>query len=100
MQGQEGRLTPSGYSNQNIISTCEQDGNTNVDQTESTRSISDVLAHFELLGCEPGIGPEIAEGNGRENHVQNDVDADEDAQRPAGYVAYVSRKRFETPRPE
>lgn len=100
MQGQESRLTPSSYSNQNIISTCKQDGNTHVHQTESARPIPDVLAHFKLRRCEPGIGREIAERNGRENHVHNNVDADEDTERPSRYVANVSRKRFETPRPE
>lgn len=100
MQSQKSRLVPSGNSNQNIISTCKQDGNTHVDQTERTRSIPDVLAHFELSRCKPDIGPEIAVGDGRENQVQNDVDADEDAEHPAWYIAYISRKRFETPRAE
>jgi hypothetical protein len=67
MQGQESRLTLtlSSNSNQNIISTCKQDSNTHVDQTESTNLIPDVLVHFKLWGCEPGIGREIAQGNGR-----------------------------------
>ena len=47
MEGQEGRLTPTGNGNQNIISTCEQDGDTHVDQTERARSVSDVLAQLE-----------------------------------------------------
>jgi hypothetical protein len=38
-QGQESRLTLSSNSNQNIFSTCKQNSNTNVDQTESTNLI-------------------------------------------------------------
>ena len=87
MEGQEGRLTPTGNGNQKIVSTSEQDGNTHVDQTKGTCSIADVLAQLKSRRREPCIGLKASEGDRREDDVHNDVTRDENAEAPARYVA-------------
>lgn len=61
MQGQEGRLAPSRESNQEIIPAGEQNGNAHVDKAKGAGSVADVLAHLELWGKKPNIGPKVAE---------------------------------------
>lgn len=94
MQGQKCCLAPSGNSYQQVVSTGKQDGNTYVDQAEGTRSVPYVLAEFELWRWEPDIWRKIPEGDGTEDHVQDDKYGDENAECSPRYVTGVSRKRL------
>ena len=91
MQRQKSHSTPSRQSDQDVIPPREQNRNTNVDETWSTRSIFHIFAEFELRGCEEGIRRERAKGNERENYGQDNVDADGDAKCSAWQVTDIDR---------
>ena len=100
MQCHERRLAPTGERDQQIVPARKHDGDACVDEAEGARPISHILACFELRRHEPDVGREGAEGDGRENDVQADVDANEDAEYPPRQVAHLSGKRLEPPGPQ
>ncbi len=95
MQRHECRLTPARQGNQEVVPAGKRNGDAHVDETESARSVADILACLELRGHEPDVGRESPEGDRREDYVQDDVHGDEDAECSPWQVADLAGKRLE-----